>query len=356
MEKKKPFKDWTDFDGIYADLSKYPDEVSYYVKCPVCGQVHGSYKSMKDAHSKKVCGVCNLDQIEKIKKQIHQVVYEPEKKVKPLAAIMQEADEVPPVPVPPVPEPDDVDPTDRLDPWAEMTRMMNPDWVTTALRRIAKHLDVDEDDIEIQSRGGDYNEDNPDATTYFTVDVGSQEWMVFKDADIAHNLAEERVAEDVVNEPGLFSSSFLVGYIDTDELRDAIGDPYEDYGEDERNLDYDEKLDKMVEEDKIEFDDPLFFKKNGEPRVANKARIAQLDAMVEEWIEETKPTIDPWEWLEDNYGKDQAGEEALKLVDVDAKRIAKDVVGNDGWENTLATYDHNSDEIGPENFVICRVN
>lgn len=351
VERKKPFKDWTDFDGVFADLKDYPNSVEYYVKCPVCGQVHGSYKTLRDAHSRKTCERCSIEKTNKIKKQIQQVIWEPEKKVKPLAAIVREADELP------VAQPDyGPDPLENQDPWDEINRLLTPNWVEAAKRRLAYHLDEDLDSIEISKYGGDYDEDNPEDTTYFTAEIGSREWMVFKDSDVAQKVAEERVAEDVNNEPGLFTTSFLAQYIDKDQLAQAIGDPYEDYGEDERNLDYNEKLDKMVEENKIDYDDPLFFKKNGDPRIENRARSAQLDAMVEEWIEETKPTVDPWEWLEDVYGRDHAAEEALKMVSVDAEKVAHDVVSSDGWENTLASYDGRSDEIGPENFVICRIN
>jgi hypothetical protein len=360
-ERKKPFKPMAGLDGIYADLKHYPDRVDYYVQCPVCRQVHGTYRTMKEAHSKKTCERCSLDQVKKIKKQVQQVIWEPQKKVKPLAAITQEAEsDSPPLPEPelpatPVPEvPEDDDPFDGQDPWDTVDRLLFPNWVATAMWRLAEHLGCDFDDIEIQDRGGDYSEYNPESTTYFTVDVPGETWMVFKDDSAAHDAAVERVAEDVRNEPGNFSTSFLAGYIDKDELARAIGDPYEDYGDDERSLDYEEQLEKMVEVDKIYSDDPLFFKVNGDPRVKNKARVAQLDAMVEEWIEETKPEFNPWDWLEEMHGKEGAAKAALELVSVDEDRVANDVVGNDGWSNTLATHDGHTEEIGPELFVICR--
>ena len=134
-------------------------------------------------------------------------------------------------------------------------------------------------------------------------------------------------------------------FIDEDALKRALGDPYSTYGEEERDLDYDELIDKMAEEDRIESDDPVFFKVNGEHRTATKSRVKQLNDTLEDWIKDTKPNFDPWDYLEELFGAEKIAEEALKLVNVNAAELAADVVRSDGWTNTVARYDGRSIEL-----------
>lgn len=111
-EKKRHAPNWTNTKGIYADLSGYPD-VEYYVKCPKCGQVHGSYKTMREAHAKRLCDLCDIETINKLKKQVKEVDA-PKNRGKPgksLSHLFNEADEM----VPPPPDPDpEFDPREYL--------------------------------------------------------------------------------------------------------------------------------------------------------------------------------------------------------------------------------------------------
>ena len=100
---------WAAAHGIYADLSRWPAEVTYYVKCPICGSVHGSYKSMREAHASKLCGPCNLKAVGKLKDEIVDVVHDPEHKPKAMAKILGEADTFD-VPPDDAPDPDALDP------------------------------------------------------------------------------------------------------------------------------------------------------------------------------------------------------------------------------------------------------
>jgi len=365
LERERPTTDQHSNAGIYADLKLYPDSVEYYAECPGCSHVQGGFKTLADARRNRLCNDCSLEQTEKIKKQIRQVIHEPEKKVKPLADIVKENEE-PPVPLPPgnpEPAPEPTAPEDEeaaldaavaADPWAAISQILFSSWVQEALYGLSQELDCNLDELEINDTNGDYDENAPDDTTNFVVDYGREQWWVFKDDDTARKIAVDRVAQDVRDEPDMFGADFLANYIDKEKLAQAVGDPYEDYGDEVNNMDYEEQLQKMVEEDEIESDDLVFFKKNGEPRVANKARVAQLNSIVDNWIEKTKPNVDPWEWLEDVYGRD-ARKQALELVDVDDRKVAEDVVSNDGWQNTLASYDHNSTDL-PKGFVACRIN
>lgn len=66
--------------GIYANYSKYPDEIEWYTKCPRCGDVHGSYKSFKEAHGKKFCAVCDREDVDKLKDWVKDAIHPPQTK------------------------------------------------------------------------------------------------------------------------------------------------------------------------------------------------------------------------------------------------------------------------------------
>lgn len=74
--------------GLYADLTRGAENATYYVKCPVCGNVHGNYKDTVEAHTKRLCPACNLDAINKIKDEVQKVVSDPAHKPKEMAKIV----------------------------------------------------------------------------------------------------------------------------------------------------------------------------------------------------------------------------------------------------------------------------
>jgi hypothetical protein len=347
LEKEKVSQDWTSNAGLYANLSRWPNEVEYYIKCPKCGQVHGKYKTMRDAHDHRLCDACNVKAVDAIKKEVRQVIADPQKKVRTLASIVREDDNLP-VDQPPAPEPppdQDAEIFFGQEPMAEINRMLFSNWALVAIRDLAHHLGVGVDDISVdtgQYAPGDYNENDSESSTFFRVDAPGETWLIFKDDSVAVEYAEKIVKIDMETQPEMFGQEFLAGYIDDDRLAQAIGDPYEDYGDEERNLDYEEQLELMVEKDEIEADDPVFFKKNGEPRVRTQDRANQLGTILDAWIEKTKPTLDPWEWLRDVYGKDEAVKEALKMVSFDATEAAEAAVSSDGWPHYVARHDEHS--------------
>lgn len=374
-ERKKKCKNYASVGGLYADLSGWPDDVSYYAKCPVCGDIHGSYKEMRQAHANRHCPACNLKQIKKIKDQIQQVIYQPEKKVKPLSAIVNEAEELPaPVPpeqpVPPVPQPElqvpeppeDDDPLDGVDAMAEINRFLRGNWVQIAQRRLAQYLDCPIEDLvldEEHSDDGHYDPDDPERAdwVYFSEGGGdrSPQYQVFKTHDIAEGEALKRVRNDLEESPEMFSQDWLRGFIDDDKLKEGIGDPYEDHGDDVREMDYEERLQRMVDEDEIESDDQVFFKINGDPRVRTAAREQQLDAAVDRWVDSSKPDFDPWDYLEDIYPKDEVIKEALRIAGFDIEKAAKDAVDTDGWAHFMSSYDNESIELpGEEDYYAIR--
>jgi ferritin-like metal-binding protein YciE len=88
--------------------------------------------------------------------------------------------------------------------------------------------------------------------------------------------------------------------------------------------------------------------------VANKVRSQQLSALVEKWIEDTKPKVDPWEWLNDVYGKEDAIKQALSMVSIDYDKAAADAVNTDGWSHFISSWDRNSIDLA-NGAVACRI-
>lgn len=357
---------WSVARGVYANLSRWPHEVQYYVKCPKCGLVHGDFKSMREANSKKLCDLCNLEAINKLKAEIVKVVDEPDHKPKEMAKLVGEAAgetfdpfdapaQPSPVPVPPEDEPV-AEPADTM---GEVDRLLLGNWVDVALRRFAEDQNHDLSDMVIDERWserkGEYDAQNPENTRFFKLEVGGEEWLVFKDDNQAYTYALELVTNDLHESPELFTKSWIQGFVNTEKLAAQIGDPYEEWENEIRDLDYAELLDKMVEEDYVESDDPIFFAKNGNSLRDNKKRTAVLNVYMEDYIEKEKPTIDPWQWLEDVYGEEEAASEAVKLAGIDYEAAAKSAVKTDGWPHFVARHDGNSHEL--ENGVVyCRIN
>ena len=344
LEKKKEFKDWTDPSDIYADLSSYPRSVSYYVKCPVCRKVHGDFKTMRDAHRGRLCRPCDLETLEKIKKQIHQVVHEPQKKVKPLAAFVRENEEQED---PSRPEnqnqPSDDPEYDQImagDSAGVVDRLLGEDWTWLALVDLAAQEDAELDDLIVS--GGDYDSENPELSTYFDVDVHGRSYLVMKDDDVAESLAKDQVAWDAKYDISIFNKDVVRSFIDAEKLADAVGDPHEDFAEEYVNGTYNEQLDKLVEEGEIESDDPTYFDSDGVALEPTREMKRAVSDMLDDWVANNKPTIDPWEWLEDVYGKQEALEWATKHVGVDVDAFAAYCVRSDGWQPFLARYDGNS--------------
>jgi len=353
VEGKAP-EGWATTRGVYANLSRWPQEIEIYVKCPKCGLVHGDFKSMRDAHAKKLCDTCNLDAINKLKDEIQDVVHDPEHKPKEMVSFAEGLEPFDPfdapaesdgIPLPPDDEPG-LDPTDTK---GEIERLLMGNWVDVAKRQFSDNEDFPLTDLEIDEpwseREGDYDADNLTDTTAFKVDVSDREYIFFKSAEEAENYALKIVRNDLESEPEIFTQDWLKDFVDEDRLKDAIGDPYEEWEDDVRNLDYSELLEKMVEESKVDDDDPVFFKKNGEPRIENPVRVKALNAFMEAYIESDKPTVDPWEWLRDIYGREDAVKQAIQMAGIDVDKAAQSAVDTDGVAHFIARYDGHEHEL-----------
>ena len=328
--------------GVYGDFSN-PNSAYYYVKCPKCGLVHGDFKNMREAHAKKLCSNCNIEVVNKIKDEVKDVIDDPSHKPKKMSKIVGEAIDDP---LNELPDPgnDQDDPEDSIDLKDEMFSLLFGNWVDVALRCISKHLDVDRDDIMIDERAsnriGIYYDDDKENSTVISMEVSGEEWLIFKNEDTAEAYALERVTDDLVNQPEIFAKDWLKDFIDTDKLTDAIGSTNEGWDDEIRGLDYDELLDRLVHEGQIRSDDSMFFDDDGSPKIPTPVSTALLNDIMEAYLDANEPDEpDPWEYLEDTYGADNAVKEALNLVRIDVDEAAADAISQDGWPHFIATYD-----------------
>jgi hypothetical protein len=350
----KSAEGWSGSLGVYADHSNWPHEVKWYVRCPKCGGVHGTFTSMREAHAKKLCPGCDYDSVNALKDEVQKVLHDPQAKIKPMAKLVGEAEELPLPPEPdPVPEPDfEAEP--NLDAREEVIRMLAGNWVDVALIEFAANENIDTSEIEIESRHfGDYDADDKDSTTRFEFEVAGQTYKMFKDEDVAEEFALELVTNDLEHEPDVFNQEWLSGFIDEDSLRNAIGDPYEDWDDEVNSLDYDELLTFLYDNNYVDSNDP-FYDADGEPLPETPELAALLDSKKQDYIDNEKPTVDPWAWMRDVYGRD-AMREALRIAQIDIKAAAESAVRTDGWAHFVAHYDHDY-TVCDNGAVYCRIN
>jgi len=224
---------------------------------------------------------------------------------------------------------------------------------STTLKEIRKEFDFD----KIVS----FNEDDTDVFRFET-DSG-EEYYIFPDEERAEKFAEERVREDLENEPELFSQDWLNNFIyisDTD--RRIIAQEESDYEVEEMDEE-DILLDSPSEDRNVqelrgkidETDDPLKIQKYEE----------QIEKEIEDARENNRSRIyeEIYYSLEDpiNYFVDERGiyskEDLLKqpFIQIDKSEALKDAIRTDGWQHFIATYDGDSTEL-PSGRVLVRLN
>lgn len=341
-EKKSPAPYWTHAHGIYADLSNWPHNIEYYVKCPECGAVHGMYPSMNDARIKRLCPSCSFDKVEKAKKEL---------------AKLSETE----IPIPPESEPDpaQADPDAPYDVKAEVQRYMHGDWVAVAKWQLEQILGerVEFEEDHFTNRDVDFSD--PESFTKFAVKGESSDisYTVWKDEETAIADAEQQAENNFQDEPGIYMQ-WLRNYIDMDKVRDALL-PDEEMMTRERfeedYPDYESQVKEMVDQRKL--DEETFYKLNGDLRKETPLRQQLLSRAVDEWIEEVSKerVSDPEEYLKelgyeetshrDPYtgrSSESLGDMLVRLGGIDYHKAAVDAIAADGWAHELARYDGRS--------------
>ena len=322
QEKKRPAPNWTNTKGIYADLSAYPD-VEYYVKCPKCGQVHGSYKTMREAHGKRLCGVCDVEAINKIKKMVKEVDA-PKNRGKPgkgLSRITNEADEM-------LPEP----PGDDFDPREYLLATPPGDWIQAAIMDLTEHAGTQ---LSVAPRSRAFLDD-PDSISKIELegDDGT-EWTVWKSEDDARAETLNSVRDRLETEPESFTQDWLQNFVNQDRLKDYLSEEARDI-EWLTDMNEQEQVDYLIKQGILNQED---FYNDFDEFMSNEDL---LEAGREAFREKKAADFDPMEWFRDVYGRDEAMKYAVEAVGIDVNAAAENAIDTDGWVHFANSYDGNS--------------
>ena len=178
------------------------------------------------------------------------------------------------------------------------------DWKKVAKRELEKELGV-----KTKVRSYQYYEDHGAIALESTTGAaknGEREWVIFENSDKAEQAAKAKVKEDLENEPGIFTQSWLQNFI-------TISDT-------DRNLIAGEEADNLVED----------LEDNEEKE---KAR--------EKEYEEIKEALkDPVQYFVDDHGM-YSREDLMKqsFIRIDIEKASEDAIRSDGVAHFLDVYD-----------------
>ena len=335
-EKKRPAPNWTDTDGVYGDYKNYP-AIEFYCKCPKCGQVHGDYKNMREAHGKRLCDQCNVEAINKAKKLVKEVDA-PKNRGKPfkgLSRVFNEADTR--LPAPGEAAPDDFDAREYL-----LATPHYGGWLDATIKDLSEQTKIDLRLKEDQRSG--FDEEYPDEA--ISVELEGEifeygrhhecEFKVWKSEDEAETEAHHIVVEMLTDEPGNFTQDWLQHFIPMDRLKEYYSESAIDV-EWLTSQDFQEQVDYLINHGHF-LDEDDFYTPTGKFRKITKRTQALFDAGLEAFQEKQKADFDPIEWLEGIYGKEEARAEAIKAVGLDVEAAAQSAIASDGWDHFMFGY------------------
>lgn len=184
------------------------------------------------------------------------------------------------------------------------------------------------------------------------------EYMIFQTEDDAEQHAINRVREDLENEPYLFTESWLVGHIDTDEAKDFFEGVYGEwdlgYAEDIRNELDDTYVNRLVSE---MVDNGIMSEDEANSDEADSLAEERIDtfaqALTNDKIEEGDGG---YEHYKSNFGDEEARKILIQnnLIDLDV--ASADAVTTDGVPHFLSGYDGEEITLGKEDYKAYRTN
>lgn len=207
------------------------------------------------------------------------------------------------------------------------------------LREMAKELEVKPGDLVIEeSPLTSFGEGDAFTVSFAGGGPYGKEWTVVADDDAAENIALAVVAQDLEQQPEIFSRDFIESHINMKALERWV---YEAQMEDDYAYEIARsEPDRFWEEaERWGIDVPEPDEDGDMP-----------DEVDDEYIEELKEAIatdrakDPMAFFEDIYGRDEATKYAIDAVGIDIEGAAEEAVNIDGWQHFLCHYDGTSDE------------
>ena len=302
---------WTETGGVFGDFTAWP-KVEWYAKCPKCGHVHGNYKTMREAHLKRLCQLCDMEQIDRVKDAVAHAD-DPGMTPQKVLRMVGEA------------EPIDVR--------AHILSSPKP-WVTKA-----KYDLETSQGLELKFVDEDVLEQDPDEVSDFELVGGDRRYWVFKDDNVAEAKAVEIVTNQLQAEPEMFNRNFLERFLDTERLRRELK-PEESYLSHE---DVARQVEKLIEDGFLQEED--FYTPAGKFRKITPRLQNLVNRALGEFLEQEQEDFDPIEFLQEIYGKDEWMAKAFELAPLYGEQLekaAQAAVDADGWAHFVANYDNDS--------------
>lgn len=225
-------------------------------------------------------------------------------------------------------------------------------------RELAKNL-------KVSLRSVDFIKSDTDEIYYFEVD--GADYSMVEDMDTAHNIAFDRVLEDIENEPEIFDKSFMSNYVymtDTDrrvfanEESDHI---VESMDEDDiiKRAGYDDEIEEIqdqideLDEDAEDYDDKKEELEAKGEEILKKAKEELLEEYYDEIYEETSNPMRYFVYKNRMYSAEDLLD--LNFISIDKEEMAEDAVNMDGEIHFLSSYDDEIHET-KSGFVYWRTN
>lgn len=182
------------------------------------------------------------------------------------------------------------------------------------------------------------------------------EYNIIENYDEAISIAEQKVKEDLENEPELFNPDFISRYITVSHSdKDQIAqEESEAHTSDVRDYIDSDELEKACEELEIDYADYEEKIDSEDEEVSEKAKeelLTELESAYESKKDSAYQDIynkleDPIDYFINELGAYEDVSALLKasFITIDINEASEAAVSEDGWEHFLSTYDGNSKE------------
>lgn len=234
------------------------------------------------------------------------------------------------------------------------------------LKEVARELDLDPEDCEIQSGSAP----NGYGSAY-TISVGRHtEYIVMENEEEFEQAARNGVENDLKEQPELFSRDFIESHIDIERLRDVLHSDTFDSNYDRVNDEAERKPMEFLKENDIDIPSPSEKQlrdhaelESSDEKSADEiyAEVAALDpeeqwdtigeepevpnSVIEEVAEsQTQSQLrDPMSYLADIFGREESVAKAIEFAGIDIEKAADEAVSTDGAAHFMCNYDGNYD-------------